>query len=333
MAIFVGVLFGIASVFAYLFRVLVVPLCISFFFAYLFQPMVVALEKRRIPRIISIVVPLIAGIVLLTIAAVLIIPEIYFQVAELVSLVPAFGRSIYAHWLPVIKQMVMSTHLINEEGWNNALTDFNVLSQVTSPLRQAITGLWRGTPALVQGLVDALLIPFVTFFILVDWSGIRGWVVRLTPLDLRIPSAVFLTRVDDTLRTLIKGQLMVAGILAILYSTGLSVLGLSSGLAIGIVAGLFRIIPYMDVVVGGSLSAIVLFSRFQGMGQVIGVVGVFVIVQLIDAMLVTPRIIGHRVGLHPLIVIVAVIAFSNLMGFYGVLLAIPITAILKFAII
>lgn len=329
MLVFIGIILAIAALFSYLFTVLVVPLFIGFFLAYLLEPVVEFLERRRVPRIFGILGLVLALLGILIIAGVLVVPEIYLQVIQLVALLPGISRSLYEHWLPMAKELVLKSRVVNEAGWNAALADFNLLSQVTTPLRQAVAGLWRGTPVLVQGLVDAFLIPIVTFFTLLDWPSIRGFCVRLTPLDLRVPSAVFLYRVDQTLRTLIKGQVMVAGILAVLYSVGLSAIGLSSGLAIGVVAGICRIIPYADVIVGGALSAIVLFSQAQGMGQVVAVVIVFTVVQVIDAMIVTPRVIGQRVGLHPLLVIMAIIAFGHLMNFYGILLAIPLTAILK----
>lgn len=331
MVVFVGTLMAVAALLSYLFSVLVVPLFISFFLSYLLEPIVELLERRKVPRFFGILGLVVGAFAVLIIAAVAIAPEIYSQVIQLLGLVPGVSQALYERWYPVVKELVLKSNLVNEDGWDLAFSEFNVLSQVTAPLRQAVAGLWRGTPLLVQGVVDAVLIPVVTFFLLLDWPTIRKLLVRLTPLDLRRPSGILLARVDETLRALIKGQVLVAMVLAVLYSVGLSALGISSGLAIGLVAGACRLIPYMDVVVGGGLSAIVLMSQFQGMGQVIGVVIVFMAVQVIDATVVTPRIIGNRVGLHPLLVVISVIAFGHLLGFYGVLLAIPLAAILKVA--
>ncbi len=139
--------------------------------------------------------------------------------------------------------------------------------------------------------------------------------------------------VDHTLRNVIKGQITVAGILTLMYVIGFGLVnilfGFPSAIAIAIVAGVCRIVPYLDIFVGLVLSGIVITSNFQNWGQVIGVVGVIAVVQLIDGMYITPRVVGERVGLHPLIVILSVLAFADWFGFWGVLLAIPTVAVAK----
>ena len=140
---------------------------------------------------------------------------------------------------------------------------------------------------------------------------------------------LFIGRVSDALRDAIKGQAIVAGILAVLYVAGLSMIGLQGAVAIGLLSGICRLIPYLDVIIGGSLSLIVVLSDFQGAGQLLAVAGVFLIVQSLDGMLITPRIIGEKVGLHPIIVIVSIIAFGESFGFWGVILAIPGIAVAK----
>ena len=122
---------------------------------------------------------------------------------------------------------------------------------------------------------------------------------------------------------------MVAGILAVLYILGFSIIGLQGAFAIGLIAGACRIINYLDVIVGGTLSLMVILSDFQGIGQLLAVAGVFLVVQSVDGMFITPRVIGDRVGLHPVLVIVSILSFGDLFGFWGVLLAIPVLAVAK----
>ena len=123
--------------------------------------------------------------------------------------------------------------------------------------------------------------------------------------------------------------MIVAAILAVLYVVGLSFIGLPQAVAIGVVAGICRMIPYLDVVVGGGLSLIVLLADFQGATQLLSVAIVFLVVQAIDGLLITPRVVGERVGLHPMVVITSVLAFANWFGFWGVLVALPVVAIVK----
>ena len=332
LAIFVAIVASLCIFLGNIFYVLLAPFFVGVFVAYLIEPLVVKLERRRLSRGWASLIMVMLALAVLAFAAIAIVPEIYRQVAELVSLIPSVAKNLYEKWLPLLKEMALRSHYIDEQALDRSISEFNVLAQVTSPVRQAIGGIWRNTPRLLQGVVDLILVPVFTFFFLAEWPYIRRAFIHLTPIDLRNPMTVVADKFDDTFRALIKGQATVAGIMGVMYAIGLTALGLESGLAIGVVAGLFRFIPYADVVVGGGLSAIVLLSNFQGMGQVIGVIIVFSVVQMTDAVLLTPRVIGHRVGLHPLLVIGSVIAFGDLMGFYGILIAIPVVALIKVAI-
>jgi predicted PurR-regulated permease PerM len=200
------------------------------------------------------------------------------------------------------------------------------MSRLSAQLQAGLTGLWHTGTSLVGGVANLVMIPVFTFFMMLDFPRFRGTLSRLTPADLRAPARAVLARVDQTLRSVLQGQITVAAILAVLYVVGFSLIGLQSAIAIGVVAGICRVIPYLDVLVGGSLSLIVILSQFEGFSQVLLVVLVIGVVQGIDGALITPRVIGNRVGLHPLVVIASVLAFGDWFGFWGVLLAIPIVA-------
>jgi predicted PurR-regulated permease PerM len=171
--------------------------------------------------------------------------------------------------------------------------------------------------------------PLFTFFFVKDQKRIVSFLIELTPVDLRYPVAALLKRISRTLHSVINGQILVAAILAVFYVIGFSLAGVHAGFAIGLVAGLCRLIPYLDIVVGGALCLIVMLANWQGFGQLFFVIGVFGVVQTLDGMLITPRIIGERLGVHPLVVIITVIGFADFWGFWGVLLAIPTIAVLK----
>ena len=151
----------------------------------------------------------------------------------------------------------------------------------------------------------------------------------MVPRDLEEPAILFIQEINKVLRSVIKGQVIVATILAALYVAGLSLVGLHAAVAIGLTAGLCRIIPYLDVLVGGSLCLLVILADTADLGLLFAVACVFVIIQSLDGMIITPRVIGERVGLHPFLVIISIIAFGDLFGFFGILLAIPCIAIVK----
>ena len=124
-----------------------------------------------------------------------------------------------------------------------------------------------------------------------------------------------------------NGQILVICLLSLIYSTAFYLVGLPGGLAVGMITGLSRVIPYLDLIVGGLLSFLILITNDASPDVTLGVVFAFLAVQLLDGLFLTPRIVGQFAGLHPVVIIVAVLSFADTFGFYGILLAIPATAV------
>jgi predicted PurR-regulated permease PerM len=308
---------------------LLLPLAVSAFLTYLLLPFVDLLERRRVPR--GVAVPAIVALALgvLGFGLVRLFPVLYAQAALLVDLIPRAVSTVLETWLPVAEQYVTGLGIGSADEVHRMISGTSLIGRLDTQLQAGLAGLWATGTRVAGGLVNILLIPVLTFFLLKDYPRLARGVRDLIPRDLVPPVRTMAKKIDATLRTVLKGQVTVAGILAILYVVGLSVVGLKSAVAIGVVAGICRIIPYLDVIVGSVLSTVILLSDFQGWGQVLGVVVVFLVVQGIDGAFVTPTVLGERIGLHPMIVIVSVIAFANWLGFAGVLIAVPVVAILK----
>ena len=320
---------GVLIAVGMLYGALLPPILISCFITYLLLPLVNRLERRRVPRILAIAFLVVGTLTIVAVSGVRLVPILYQQLLNLLHLVPGAVSALTARWLPVLEQFIEGLGIIASGDIQHMLSPTSMVNSVASEIQGSLAGLWKTGTSLVGTLFYAVLIPLLTFFLLKDYEHIAVALRSLVPPDLIGPVNRIRVRLDLTLKSVLKGQAIVAAILGVLYTIGFSIVGLPSGIAIGIISGFCRLIPYGDVIVGGTLSALVLVSDGAGIGQVIGVVSVFVAVQVADGAFITPAIIGERIGLHPAVIILSVLALGDWFGFWGILLAIPIAAVIK----
>ena len=191
-----------------------------------------------------------------------------------------------------------------------------------------VTHVGRSGQLLVGWLTYLLLIPVVTFYLLRDWDHLVAAVRDLLPKRLE-PTVVKLAReIDAVLAEFLRGQLTVMLALAVIYTTGLWLVGLELAFFIGMLAGFVSFVPYLGVIVGLVVASFAAFLQFQDVVHIAGVAAVFGVGQLLEGMVLSPLLVGDRIGLHPVAVIFAVMAGGQLFGFFGVLLALPVAAII-----
>ncbi|OYU44581.1 MAG: hypothetical protein CFE44_12200 [Burkholderiales bacterium PBB4] len=183
---------------------------------------------------------------------------------------------------------------------------------------------------------NAILIPVALFYLLMDWNRFVAQVAALIPQRLRASTHGFLQEADGVLGQYLHGQLMVMLSLAAFYSIGLALFGLDLALPIGVFTGLAIFVPYVGFGLGlvlAVLAGLLQFSATSGVAHAFIMVGVvYGIGQLVESLVLTPRLVGERIGLHPLAVIFALLAFGQLLGFIGILIALPASAVLLVAI-
>jgi predicted PurR-regulated permease PerM len=180
--------------------------------------------------------------------------------------------------------------------------------------------------ALVGIIANMLLLPVVLFYLLRDWDGFVASIGQLIPREWHDKSATVASEINQVLAEFLRGQLSVMLAMSVFYAIGLWLAGLSMALPIGLVAGLLGIVPYLGIATGITLALIVAALQFTSLGQVIPVLMVFGLGQLLEGMILTPKLVGDRIGLHPVVVIFALLAGGQLFGFAGVLLALPVSA-------
>ncbi|MEM8548732.1 MAG: AI-2E family transporter, partial [Pseudomonadota bacterium] len=192
-----------------------------------------------------------------------------------------------------------------------------------------LSSISRSGGAVITLVINIFLIPILTFYLLRDWDTIMTRIGALVPSTRREAVFTLARETDETLAAFLRGQLLVMMALATMYTLGLSLIGLKFALAIGVVSGLVSFVPYLGLFFGIGLAGITALNAPDGgLILVALVVAVFSIAQFVEGSVITPKFVGDRIGLHPVLVIFAVMAFGQLFGFFGILLALPAAAII-----
>jgi len=317
-AIFVG--------FIYLLSPILLPFFIGGVLAYICNPLVKKLMCLHLSRNFSVSIVFFLLFFLILLLSLLITPIIQKQTANLIVEIPkiqAFMQNKVGVWLA---EYLDVPDLNNTDAIKNILSE-NLLKTGGSPSWFFQTILHSGK-ALFEGVIDLILIPFVTFYLLRDWEKVIKKMVQLIPEKMRPRVIKIVKECDSALSAFFRGQLLVMLSLAIFYSIGLTLLGLQTGVVIGLIIGLISIVPYLGAIIGLILACLAALIQFGTMTSLIWVGLLFVVGHSIENFYLTPKLIGDRIGLHPVIVIFAILAGGTLFGFLGILLALPVASIL-----
>jgi predicted PurR-regulated permease PerM len=299
------------------------------FIAYLMAPLVNALERRKLPRAIATLIILLLTLGFISWAVVRVFPFLYEQLVDLVQQVPALIDNLAKNAGKMLRDFLRESGIRDNGAIDRALAKVNLVEQGLARIQTAGQGIFDVSAGLMNSILNLVLAPILAFYFVSGIASIKQALRRITPRDIRPYCVRAIAIVDETLTNVIRGHLKVATTLACLYAVGFSAIGLQAGAAIGIVAGACRVIPYLDVFVGLTLGVTYIFTQQLPTITVFWLVGVIGVVQTLDGILITPKLIGSKVGLHPIVVIATVIASSSRFGFWGVLLAIPGAAIVK----
>ncbi|MGM0552842.1 MAG: AI-2E family transporter [Pseudomonadota bacterium] len=316
----------------YLLAPILTPFLIAALLGYLFNPLVTRLGERtggsRTLATVAVFLLVMLGLAALLL---LLVPLALAQFERLALLAP----DVLA-WF----DQKARPHL---EGWaGDGLPplDAEALRELVAQHWREAGGLaggalhWLGSSggALVLGVFNLVLIPVVTFYLLRDWPRLTAGLADLIPGAWRPTILGFTTESDAVLGAFLRGQLLVMLALGLFYAVALTAVGVEMGLAIGLIAGLVSFIPYVGVIVGLALASAAVLVQGDGWTLLLFVMGVFAVAQVLESMVLTPWLVGDRTGLHPVTVLFAVLAGGQLFGFFGVLLALPVAAVLAVAV-
>ncbi|MBI3897795.1 MAG: AI-2E family transporter [Gammaproteobacteria bacterium] len=317
----------VIGVLLYLLAPILTPFLLAALFAYIANPLVLRLTRRRIPR--GVAVALVFLLLIVAVAGLL-----FFIVPLLQRQVTAFAQKLPDHldWMqdtliPRIESLIGQPMPVDFDD----VRDMAVLhwQEIANFLKLALSKFTTSGLHVVLWFVNLALVPIVTFYLLLDWERLQVLALELFPPSARPTIAHLARETDEVLGSFLRGQLLVMLGLAAMYSVGLLFIGLDLALPIGIVAGLVSFVPYLGFTVGIFSAGIAAYIEFQQPMVLLWVFLVFFIAHLVEGYVLTPRFVGSRIGLHPVAVIFSVMAFGQLFGFLGVLLALPAAAALK----
>lgn len=323
-------IFAVGIGFFYLCRSIIVPLLIASILAYAFDPAVGFLERRRIPRVLAIwlIFFLITAIIFLFLFFV--IPVIQEQIARAVERFPSYMAYLREKIFPLIEETFgirLPTTL--KEMSETILPRLREQAPAAfQPVTAFILALFSNTARLLVALINLIVIPFAFYYLLKDFDRLKKKVATFIPPRHRPEAYRRLQEVDRSLGGFIRGQFLVILFLAVFYGVGLTFIGVDLAFVLGIIAAVGEIVPYIGFMVGLSLSILIAVLQFQDFLHPVYVVALFGAIQSIQGLVVAPLVMGRQVGLHPLIVIAAIYVGGDLFGFVGVLLAVPMAAVL-----
>jgi predicted PurR-regulated permease PerM len=320
-------LVALAAWLVYLLAPILTPFLVSGLLAYLGNPVVNRLERWHFPRPLAVALVFLAFVLLLALLLFFLIPAMQTQIRSFITKAP-----LYFDWL-------QHTAL----PWLRAMLGVELTVDVVA-IRETLLGNWsevgdwatgfflyvaKSGLSLIGWLASALLVPVVTFYLLLDWDKSPSRALTMLPPHQHVQAALLARETDEVLGSFLRGQLLVMLSLATVYSVGLTLVGLDLALLIGILAGLVSFVPYLGFITGLLVAAIAAYVQFHDPMMLLGVGVVFLVGQVLESFWLTPKLVGDRIGLHPVAVIFAIMAGGQLFGFTGILLALPAAAVLK----
>lgn len=316
----------VAAALLYLLSPILAPFLFAAILAYICDPLVDRLERRRVPRTVGTVLVLLLLLAILVTLALILLPLVIKEATLLIERLPGFVERINAELLPWLKEAAGVELKLDSESVKRLISEG--LKKSDGLVERVLSSATIGGMAIVGFFVNLLLVPVVLFYLLRDWDRLVERIDQLVPRRWHPRVAKLAAEIDAVLAEFLRGQLAVMLLMSAYYCVALWIAGLDFALPIGVLTGVLVFVPYLGAAVGlvlATMTAIMQFGTFTGVLPVWIVIGLG---QLIEGFLVTPWLVGDRIGLHPLAVIFALLAFGQLFGFFGVLLALPVSAAL-----
>jgi len=311
----------------YLLAPILTPFIIAAVLSYIGDPLVDWLEVKKWPRTLAVsavffVLTLVAVIFLL-----ILIPLIEKQIIILIHKVPEYAEWIQQTILPVVNEKLgeakvsLDLHSLQESLKSNWQSAGGIMAQVVGSIT-------RSGLALFTGVANLTLVFIVSFYLLRDWDLLVENIRQLLPRNKEKLVSSLTKQSDEVLGAFFRGQLLVVLALTLVYSVGLSIVGLELAILIGLLAGVVSFVPYLGFIIGVVVAGIAAIMQFNDITYVMYVFIVFGVGQALEGMVLTPILVGDKIGLHPVAVIFAILAGGQLFGFFGILCALPVAAVL-----
>jgi predicted PurR-regulated permease PerM len=305
------------------------PFLIAGGLAYILRPAVERLVKRRVPRVLAVTVIEVLAFVAIAAVLLLIVPIISKELPLLREQLPLLADRVNRTLSPWLAEF--GIHLSLDVAGIKSFAVNYLGANLENGLSTALESARIGGSFLLTLIGNAVLIPVVLFYLLTDWPQLSARLHGLVPPRFRTKVTSFIDECDDMLGQYLRGQLLVMIILAVYYSVALALFRFDLAVPVGVFTGLAVFIPYLGFGLGLLLALLAGVLQFASWYGLIAVAVVYGLGQVLESFFLTPRLVGERIGINPLTVIFALLAFGHLAGFVGVLIALPVCAVLVVA--
>lgn len=319
-----------AALLVWLLAPVLTPFVVAAVLAYALHPATEALAARRVPRLAAVVLVEVVAVVALLALVLLLVPVVAKELPLLRDQIPLLADRVNQRLTPWLAQHGIDVKLDSAsiKAFVRQVLDANLEDWAAAALSSARIG----GSMLLAFVGNAILMPVVLFYLLSDWPRLVERLRSLIPPLQRPRVLGFLDECDSVLGQYLRGQLMVMGVLALYYSAALAIAGFELALPVGVFTGLAVFIPYLGFGLGLVLALLAGVLQFGSWYAVVAVAAIYGVGQVGESLVLTPRLVGERIGLNPLAVIFALLAFGHLFGFIGVLIALPVSAVLLVAL-
>lgn len=321
-------IFVLVAVLIYLLSPILMPFIAAAILAYIADPLVDQIE-RKVPRSIAVSIVFFTLLLITLLLFLILLPSVEQQIIILTQKLPLYIDRAQNFIIPFLK---------DNFGFEIGSFDLNALKQSLSESWKVIgaggvatnilTSLSHSGLVLVGWIANFLLMLVVTFYLLRDWDYIIAKIHALLPRKKEKNIVIIVKESDEVIGAFFRGQMLVMIALSVIYTVGLKIVGLETALLIGVLSGMVSFVPYLGFIVGILIASIVALMQYQEFLPLLYVVIVFMVGQMLEGMVLTPWLVGDKIGLHPVAVIFSVLAGGQLFGFVGILLALPVAAVI-----
>lgn len=298
------------------------PFIVGGAIAYMMDPVADRLERLKFSRVAATATISLLAIVVIVPVMVFVVREVAEQTAALLEQAPKYLSSLYAYLSERFPALLDETSTLSK-----TISSFGATLQERGT--ELVKTVFSSAVGVINAAVFVVVVPVVAFYLLLDWDNLIAKVDGLMPRDHAPQIRQLASEIDNTLASFVRGQLTVCAILGTFYAVTLMLVGLQFGLVVGVIAGLITFIPYVGALVGGALAiGLALFQFWSDPQWIVVVAIIFAIGQFLEGNILTPKLVGESVGLHPVWLLFALSAFGTIFGFVGMLVAVPVAAIL-----
>ena len=309
-----------------LFEILM-PFLAAFIFAYILEPLTKRLIKFKIPRGLAALLSLLVGILASVVILLLLLNLLQHEIPLIKTQFPIWLKSLQAWLDPKLATFNISLDWIVIREHVQAQITSQISDNANTIVTESLATIIKSSGSVLGFFANTVLVFFVLFYLLLEWDTFILMVSALIPIRCRETLFKLMKEVDFLLAHYLRGQILLMMVLAGFYSIGMLLIGVKSAVPLGLFTGLVAFIPYVGFLISFTLSALATLLQFGTGNELLAILALYGVGQLLEGFFLTPRLVGERIGLHPVAVLFALMVFGQLFGFFGILLAFPMSAI------